>query len=140
MPASNNKASRGGNLPAIGRGLVAAVVAGLIGTSIHSSLNYAGDIPILWGVAVAWLLLGVLVYWACIASGKIFAGAIGLIGCYVTVGLIAYVGHDFVILPMQYLQLLPGPTLASLLWMYGMIIPAICAMLLAVRRLRKLQR
>ena len=135
---ANNQAS---NLSALWRGAVAAVVAGLFGTAIHASITYVGnDIPLVWGVAVAWLLLGLLVYWAATSSGKLWAGALGFIGCYVCVGLISYVGHDQLILSMQYYKYLPGPSIASALWMYGMIIPAIIGLVLALRNLRKQHR
>lgn len=137
---ANQPLTIGGNLGALLRGLVAAVVAGLLGTAIHASLSYAGDIPLVWGVLLAWLLLGLLVYWSVIASGKLWAGAIGFIGCYLVVGSISYYGNDTLILPLQYLQYLPGPTIASLLWMYGMIVPAVIALIAALRVLRKRRR
>ncbi|MNW66757.1 hypothetical protein D3C74_452590 [compost metagenome] len=55
-------------------------------------------------------------------------------------GLISYVGNDQLILGMQYYQYLPGPALASALWMYGMIIPAIIGLVLALRAIRKQHR
>lgn len=136
-PATSRKKPVSFSLSALWRGLAAAVVAGLFGTGIHASITYVGDFPVIWGVALAWLLLGVLVYWAVISSGKMLAGAIAFIGCYVTVGLISYVGHDQMILGAAYFKYLPGPTLASLLWMYGMVVPAAIALILALRVLRK---
>lgn len=137
---ANQPVTAGSNLGALSRGLIAAVVAGLLGTAIHASLGYAGDIPLVWGVGLAWLLLGLLVYWSVVASGKLWAGAVGFIGCYLVVGSISYFGNDTMILPLQYLQYLPGPTIASLLWMYGMVIPAVIALLSALRVLRKRRR
>ncbi|WP_313812681.1 hypothetical protein [Glutamicibacter sp.] len=139
-PAPNQRTSQGGNLGAVLRGVVAALAAGLFGTSIHASLFYIGDVPIIWGVAVAWLLLGLLVYWAAISSGKIWSGAIAFIGCYVTVGVISYLGYDQLILSPAYFQYLPGPTLASLLWMYGMVVPAVIALVTALRVMRRRNR
>ncbi|HJX77762.1 hypothetical protein [Glutamicibacter sp.] len=137
---ANQPLTGGSNLSALVRGLVAAVVSGLLGTAIHASLSYAGDIPLVWGVLVAWLLLGLLVYWSVVASGKLWPGAVGFIGCYLVVGSISYFGNDTMILPLQYLQYLPGPTIASLLWMYGMIVPAVISLFMALRVLRKRQR
>lgn len=137
---TNQPLTVGSNLSALVRGLVAAVVSGLLGTAIHASLSYAGNIPLVWGVLVAWLLLGLLVYWSVVASGKLWAGAVGFIGCYLVVGSISYFGNDTMILPLQYLQYLPGPTIASLLWMYGMIVPAVISLFMALRVLRKRQR
>ncbi|PRB71238.1 hypothetical protein [Arthrobacter sp. MYb213] len=137
---ANQPLTVGSNLSALVRGLVAAVVSGLLGTAIHASLSYAGNIPLVWGVLVAWLLLGLLVYWSVVASGKLWAGAVGFIGCYLVVGSISYFGNDTMILPLQYLQYLPGPTIASLLWMYGMIVPAVISLFMALRVLRKRQR
>ncbi|GAA1413450.1 hypothetical protein AUR04nite_33820 [Glutamicibacter uratoxydans] len=140
-PAPNKlRSPQGGNLNAVLRGVVAAVAAGIFGTTIHASLFYAGDVPIIWGVGLAWLLLGLLVYWAAISSGKMWAGAIGFIGCYVTVGLISYVGHDQMILSSAYFKYLPGPTLASMLWMYGMVVPAVIALMAALRVMRRRHR
>lgn len=130
----------GGNLGALWRAVVAALAAGLFGTGIHASLSYAGDVPIPWGVGLAWLLLGLLVYWAAVASGKLWAGAVAFIGCYVTVGLISYLGHDQLVLSAGYFKFLPGPTIASLLWMYGMVIPAVIALMTGLRVLRKTSR
>ncbi|PJJ44348.1 hypothetical protein ATK23_1579 [Glutamicibacter mysorens] len=139
--APNNRNSLGGNFSALWRGAVAAVAAGLFGTAIHASISYIGnDFPLVWGVLVAWLLLGVLVYWAAVSSAKLWAGAVAFIGCYVTVGLISYVGDDQLILGMQYYEYLPGPALASALWMYGMVIPSVIALLCSLRVLRKRQR
>lgn len=139
--APNKQKTLGSNLSALWRGAVVAVAAGLFGTSIHASITYVGnDIPLVWGVGLAWLLLGVLVYWAAVSSSKLWAGALGFIGCYVTVGLISYVGNDQLILGMQYYRFLPGPTLASALWMYGMVIPSVIALLCALRVLRKQRR
>ncbi|MGP9528712.1 hypothetical protein [Glutamicibacter sp. AOP5-A2-18] len=133
--------NQGSNLSALWRGAVAALVAGLFGTAIHASISYVGnDIPVVWGVGVAWLLLGVLVYWAAVSSQKLWAGALAFIGCYVCVGLISYVGNDQLILSMQYYKYLPGPAIASALWMYGMIIPAIIGLVLALRNIRKQHR
>ncbi|MGP5687917.1 hypothetical protein [Glutamicibacter ardleyensis] len=137
---ANQSLTAGSNLSALVRGLVTAVVSGLLGTAIHASLSYAGDIPLVWGVLVAWLLLGLLLYWSVVASGKLWAGAVGFIGCYLVVGSISYFGNDTMILPLQYLQYLPGPTIASLLWMYGMIVPAVISLFMALRVLRKRQR
>ncbi|MFJ2620602.1 hypothetical protein [Glutamicibacter sp. NPDC087344] len=139
-PAPNQHLAGGGNLRALGRALVAALAAGLFGTAVHASLFYAGDTPIIWGVALAWLLLGLLTYWAVVSSGKMWAGAVVFIGCYVTVGLISYLGHDQLILSAGYFRYLPGPTLASLLWMYGMVIPAVIALSIALRVIRKTNR
>lgn len=139
-PASNKRPASGGNLGALWRAVVAALAAGLFGTGIHASLFYAGDTPIIWGVAVAWLLLGLLVYWATVASGKLWSGAVAFIGCYVTVGVFSYVGNDQLMLSAGYFKFLPGPTLASLLWMYGMVIPAVIALMSALRVLRKTNR
>ena len=136
-PAPKTASTQGGSLGAVVRGVVAAIAAGLFGTSIHASLFYAGDTPILWGVGIAWLLLGLLVYWSVISSGKMWAGAIGFIGCYVTVGMISYLGHDQMILSSAYFQYLPGPTLASMLWMYGMVVPAVIALSIALKVMRK---
>lgn len=139
--APNQRRTQGGNLAALWRGAVAAVAAGLFGTIIHASISYGGDgIPLVWGVAVAWLLLGVLVYWAAVSTAKLWSGALAFIGCYVTVGLLSYAGNDQLILGMQYYQYLPGPALASALWMYGMLVPAVIALLLSLRMIRRQAR
>ncbi|RKS22415.1 hypothetical protein DFO58_0443 [Arthrobacter sp. AG1021] len=142
MPAlaPSKRPATGGSLGALWRAVVAALAAGLFGTGIQASLFYAGDTPIIWGVGLAWLLLGLLVYWAVVASGKMWAGAVAFIGCYVTVGVISYVGNDQMLLSAGYFKFLPGPTLASLLWMYGMVIPAVIALMSALRVLRKANR
>ena len=140
VPARNQSANSVGTLNALLRGLVAAVVSGLFGTGIHASLTYVGDFPLTWGVGLAWLLLGLLVYWAAVSSGKLWAGAVGFIGCYVTVGMISYLGHDQMLLSAPYFQYLPGPTVASLLWMYGMVVPAVIGLVTALRVMRKRHR
>ncbi|MDR4532309.1 hypothetical protein [Glutamicibacter sp. PS] len=138
MPAPNTRA-KGGTLGGLWRAGVAALVGAVFGTLAHASLTYLGDIPLPWGLALAWALLGVLVYWATVASGKLWAGALSLLLCYVLVGAISFLGNDQLILSIGYLQYLPAPTVVSLLWMYGMIIPAVIGLLRALKVLR-LQR
>lgn len=127
-------------LGALWRGIVAAVAAGLLGSVIHASLFYIGDVPITWGLALAWLFLGLLVYWAVVASGKLWAGALGFIGCYIVVGLLAFNGNDQLITPLAMYQYMPGPALASTLWVYGMVVPAVIALLAARRVMRRQAR
>ncbi|WP_431709744.1 hypothetical protein [Glutamicibacter uratoxydans] len=134
---AKQSSNAGGNLGALLRGLVVAGVAGILGSVVHASLFYWGDIPVVWGVGLAWLFLGLLVYWAAAASRKIWSGALGFIGCYVVVGLLAFNGNDQLITPLSFSEYLPGPTLASALWVYGMAIPAVIGLLLARRALRR---
>ncbi|WP_396276935.1 hypothetical protein [Glutamicibacter creatinolyticus] len=139
MPArAANQGRFRGSLPgALWRALVTALVAGLLGSTIHASLFYAGDVPVFWGLALAWLLLGLLVYWASVASGKLLGGALGFIGCYVVVGVLTFNGNDRLITPLSLYDYMPGPALASTLWVYGMLVPAVVALLLARRNLRR---
>lgn len=136
-PRANKPLSGGGNLGALLRALVTAVAAGILGSVIHASLFYLGDIPVMWGVALAWLFLGLLTYWAAAASKKLWSGAMGFIGCYVVVGLLTFNGNDQLITPLSLYAYMPGPALASALWVYGMVLPAAVAVVVARRALRR---
>ncbi|MCW4464314.1 hypothetical protein OK351_02155 [Glutamicibacter sp. MNS18] len=139
-PAAKSRTTRGHNLGALWRAAVVAVAAGVLGSVIHASLFYLGDIPVMWGVGLAWLFLGLLVYWAAVASSRLWGGALGFIGCYVVVGLLSFSGNDQLITPMALYDYMPGPALASALWMYGMLVPALIALPLALRALRRESR
>lgn len=139
MPAlaASQRQVRGNALGALWRAVVVAAVAGILGTVIHASLFYAGQVPVFWGVGLAWLLLGLLAYWAALSSGKLWSGALGFIGCYVVVGVLTFNGNDQLITPMSLYDYMPGPALASALWVYGMLVPAVIALVLALRALRR---
>ena len=140
MPATSASLKPGSLPAALGRGLLAAVAAGILGSIVHASMFYIGSVPVPWGVALAWLFLGLLVYWAAAASGRLLAGAIGFIGCYAVTGLLSFAGHDQLILSLAYFKYLPGPALASVLWTYGMVLPAVAGLLAALRVLRRRHR
>lgn len=139
-PRAKKSTNAGGILSALWRALVVAGAAGILGSVIHASLFYLGDIPVLWGVALAWLFLGLLTYWAAASSARLWSGAAGFIGCYVVVGLLAFNGNDQLITPLALYDYLPGPALASVLWVYGMAVPALIALVMARRALRRQAR
>ncbi|MBV1779535.1 hypothetical protein KRR55_10475 [Paeniglutamicibacter sp. ABSL32-1] len=118
----------------------AGALAAVVGTILHASISYAGDVPIPWGAALALLLTGALTYWVGLLRGKLWVSALAGLATYVFVALIATDSNNQMIVSTQYFELLPGPALAGGIWVYGIIVPVIVAILLASRHLRNAAR
>lgn len=120
--------------------LAAGALAAVVGTILHASLGYAGDVPIPWGAAVALLLTGALVYWVGLLRGKLWVSALAGLATYVFVALISTDTNNHMIVSTQFFKMLPGPALAGGMWVYGIIVPVIVAILLVSRQLRAAAR
>lgn len=133
-----NKAPGSG--PAILLNVLAALVAGalaaVVGTILHASVAYVGETPIPWGATLALLLTGTLVYWVGLLRGKLWVSALAGLATYVFVALISLDQNNQMIVSTQFYSVLPGPALAGGIWVYGIIVPAIVAILLASKQLR----
>jgi hypothetical protein len=120
--------------------LAAGALAAVVGTILHATLGYVGDTPIPWGAAVALLLTGALTYWTGLLRGKLWVSALTGLATYVFVALISTDTNNHMIVSTQFFEVLPGPALAGGLWVYGIIVPVIVAILLASRQLRAASR
>lgn len=118
----------------------AGALAAVVGTILHASISYAGDVPIPWGASLALLLTGALTYWVGLLRGKLWVSALAGLATYVFVALIATDSNNQMIVSTQYFEMLPGPALAGGIWVYGIIVPVIVAILLASRHLRNAAR
>ena len=117
--------------------LAAGALAAVVGTILHASLGYAGDIPIPWGAVLALLLTGALTYWVGLLRGKLWVSALTGLATYVFVALISTDTNNQMIVSTQYFKMLPGPALAGGMWVYGIIVPVVVAILLVSRQLRR---
>ncbi|WP_411730991.1 hypothetical protein [Paeniglutamicibacter sp.] len=120
--------------------LAAGALAAVVGTILHASISYVGDVPIPWGAALALLLTGALTYWVGLLRGKLWVSALGGLATYVFVALISTDANNQMIVSTQFFKVLPGPALAGGMWVYGIIVPVIVAILLASRQLRAAAR
>lgn len=114
----------------------AGALAAVVGTVLHASMAYVGDVPIPWGAVLALILTGALTYWVAVVRGKLWVSALAGLSTYVIVALFTLDGNNQLIVSTQFFSALPGPALAGGLWVYGMIIPVIVAILLASKTLR----
>ena len=120
--------------------LAAGALAAVVGTILHATVAYAGDTPIPWGAVLALLLTGALSYWVGMLRGKLWVSALAGLSTYVIVAFFAADAHNQMIVSAQYLDVLPGPALAGLIWVYGIIVPVVIAIFLASRHLRAMSR
>lgn len=116
--------------------LAAGALAAVVGTILHASMGYAGDVPVPWGAFLALLLTGALTYWVGLLRGKLWVSALTGLATYVFVALISTDANNQMIVPTRLFGVLPGPALAGGLWVYGIIVPVIVAILLVSRHLR----
>lgn len=143
MPGPRPNQAPGAGPSAIGSALAAlaaGALAAVVGTILHASLAYVGDVPVPWGAALALLLTGTLTYWVGLARGRLWVSALAGLATYVFVALISIDQHNQMIVSTQLFKVLPGPALAGGIWVYGTIVPVIVAILLASRQLRLLAR
>ena len=118
----------------------AGALAAVVGTILHASISYVGDVPIPWGAVLALLLTGALTYWVGLLRGKLWVSALSGLATYVFVALISTDANNQMIVSTQFFKVLPGPALAGGIWVYGIIVPVIVAILLASRQLRAAAR
>lgn len=132
QPAGSIAATLVSVLVAFAAGALAAVV----GTILHATIAYVGDTPIPWGVVLALILTGALAYWVGMWRAKLWVSALAGLATYVLVALFSADAHNQLVVSAQYLQVLPGPALAGIIWVYGIILPVIVAIFLVSRHLR----
>ncbi|RAX47376.1 hypothetical protein DQ353_18960 [Arthrobacter sp. AQ5-05] len=143
MPGPRPNKAQGAGASAIGSVLVAlaaGALAAVVGTVLHASLGYVGDVPVPWGAALALLLTGTLTYWVGLVRGKLWVSALTGLATYVFVALISTDQHNQMIVSTQFFKMLPGPALAGGIWVYGIIVPVVVAILLVSKQLRLLAR
>lgn len=116
--------------------LAAGALAAVVGTILHASLSYAGDVPLPWGAILALVLTGALTYWVGMLRGKLWVSALTGLATYVFVALISMDQQNQMIVSTQLFKVLPGPALAGGIWVYGIIVPVIAAILLVAKQLR----
>lgn len=115
----------------------AGVVLGILGTAVHGNLWMIGQthsgtvIP--WGAALALLVCLLAQLWAGLRADSLLEPAVMGITTF-TVVTIAYLwpGPDQLVIPFsgEAYELLPGPTIASLLWWLGSAGITLLAMIL----------
>ncbi len=120
--------------------LAAGALAAVIGTILHASVSYAGDVPLPWGAILALVLTGALTYWVGLLRGKLWVSALTGLLTYVFVALISLDQQNQMIVSTQLFKVLPGPALAGGIWVYGIIVPVIAAILLVSKQLRVMAR
>ncbi|WP_146111787.1 hypothetical protein [Arthrobacter sp. MYb227] len=116
--------------------LAAGVLAAVVGTILHATIAYVGDTPLPWGAVLALILTGALSYWVGMWRAKLWVSALAGLATYVLVALFSADSHNQMIVSAQYLQMLPGPALAGIIWVYGIIVPVVVAIFLVSRHLR----
>ncbi|MDO5743638.1 MAG: hypothetical protein Q4P23_04150 [Micrococcaceae bacterium] len=116
--------------------LAAGVLAAVVGTILHASLSYAGEVPLPWGAVLALVLTGALTYWVGMLRGKLWVSALTGLSTYVFVALISMDQQNQMIVSTELFKVLPGPALAGGIWVYGIIVPVIAAILLVAKQLR----
>lgn len=116
---------------ALGAGVLAAVP----GTILHAQLSYAGDTPLPWGALLALALAASLMVWVGSWTRKIWVTAISGVVTYVLVALFSVDENNQMIVGSSYLDVLPGPALAGTIWLYGIVVATIIALLIVSRTL-----
>ncbi|MDO5493661.1 MAG: hypothetical protein Q4F53_08645 [Nesterenkonia sp.] len=101
-------------------------VLGVIGTALHGSIWMIGDVRdgfvLPWGAALALLICLLAQLWVGLRSGSLVDTAVMGITTF-TVATAAYLwpGPDQLVVPYspEAMEMLPGPTIASLIWWLG---------------------
>lgn len=115
----------------------AGVVLGVLGTALHGNIWMLGTTEagtvVPWGAALALLMCLMAQLWAGLKSGSLLEPMLMGVTTF-TVASIAYLwpGPDQLVVPYspEAMQLLPGPTLASVIWWLGTAVVTFLAMVL----------
>ncbi|GAA1157523.1 hypothetical protein [Nesterenkonia sandarakina] len=115
----------------------AGLVLGILGTLLHGNILVLGSTEtgtvLPWGAALALLMCLMAQLWAGLKSGSL-AEPVLMGATTFTVATIAYLwpGPDQLVVPYspEAMALLPGPTLASLIWWLGSATVTLIAMVL----------
>lgn len=138
MPAPSE--ARTGSL-ATATAVIAALVAGglaaVVGTLLHAQLHYAGDTPLPWGALLALVFAGSLFTAAGIYAERVWAAALAGIAAYALVAWVSLDERNRLILSWANHEALPGPALAGVVWMYGIVAATVLALLVCARAMSK---
>ncbi|MGJ9424796.1 hypothetical protein ACHABX_02995 [Nesterenkonia halotolerans] len=115
----------------------AGVVLGILGTVLHGNILVLGSTEtgtvVPWGALLALLMCLMAQLWAGLKSGSLAEPMVMGVTTF-TVATIAYLwpGPDQLVVPYssEAMELLPGPTLASLIWWLGAAVVTLLAMIL----------
>lgn len=115
----------------------AGVVLGILGTVLHGNILMLGATEtgtvLPWGAALALLMCLMAQLWAGLKSGSLLEPMLMGVTTF-TVASIAYLwpGPDQLVVPYspEAMELLPGPTLASVIWWLGTAAVTLVAMVL----------
>lgn len=115
----------------------AGVVLGILGTVLHGNILVLGSTEsgtvIPWGALLALVMCLMAQLWAGLKSGSLAEPMVMGVTTF-TVATIAYLwpGPDQLVVPYssEAMELLPGPTLASLIWWLGAAVVTLLAMVL----------
>ncbi|GAA4371912.1 hypothetical protein [Paeniglutamicibacter cryotolerans] len=115
--------------------LGAAVLAAVPGTILQAQLSYAGNVPLPWGALLALALAGSLMVWTGTWTKKIWVTALAGISTYVLVALFSTNSNNQLIVGSSYFDVIPGPALAGTIWVYGIVVATVVALLIVSRTL-----
>lgn len=115
----------------------AGVVLGILGTVLHGNILVLGSTEtgtvVPWGALLALLMCLMAQLWAGLKSGSLAEPMVMGVTTF-TVATIAYLwpGPDQLVVSYssEAMELLPGPTLASLIWWLGAAVVTLLAMIL----------
>lgn len=120
--------------------LIAALAAGglaaVVGTLLHAHLAYAGDTPVPWGAVAALVFAGSVFTAAAVYAERVWAAAAAGITAYTLVAWVSMDERNRMIVSWANRELLPGPSLAGALWLYGIVAATVVALLVSARTLR----
>lgn len=115
----------------------AGVLLGLVGTALHGNIHMVGEVQggtvIPWGAALALLMCLLAQLWAGLRSGSLLEPTVmGVTTFTVVTAAYMWTGPDQLMIPYNQhsMELLPGPTVASLIWWLGSAAVALLAMVL----------
>lgn len=138
-PAQSTPARRSSSFRPVLLGICfsAGVVLGILGTVLHGNILVLGPTEtgtvVPWGAVLALLMCLMAQLWSGLKSGSLLEPTVMGVTTF-TVATIAYMwpGPDQLVVPYspEAMELLPGPTLASLIWWLGAAGVTLLAMIL----------
>jgi hypothetical protein len=123
---------------ALGAVLIGAGV-GILGTVLHTHFAWLGEAVLPWGAVLALVLVASAQLWWTLRSSVAWAGGVTAISAFTTaLALSAWPGLDtFAVALNEYtLRVVPGPAVSGAVWLWGIPVVAVLAMVLAQPLLR----